>query len=88
MDTGLPRYCNRIVYHKIASGSGHIYLLPVHLSLCSVSSTPDVTGCITIIAIDLQTMQACRSYEFIGPVNYGRVNLACGTNGTEQRGLR
>ena len=21
-----------------------------------------------------------------GPVNYGRVNLACGTNGTEQRG--
>ena len=44
--------------------------------------------CITIIAIDLQTMQACRSYEFIGPVNYGRVNLACGTNGTEQRGSK
>ena len=44
--------------------------------------------CITIIAIDLQTMQACRSYELIGPVNYGRVNLACGTNGTEQRGSR
>ena len=44
--------------------------------------------CITIIAIDLQTMQACRSYEFIGPVNYGRVNLACGTIGTEQRGYK
>ena len=23
-----------------------------------------------------------------GPVNYGRVNLACGTNGTEQRGSK
>ena len=54
-----------------------LYLLPQMLQDCT-----------TIIAIDLQTMQACRSYEFIGPVNYGRVNLACGTDGTEQRGSK